>query len=310
MFGALARTFPPPSRHAARGDDPPEPPRCRLRRQATGCLLRGPTGAGRDSWGSGCYRFLVGSYRPLRLGSALFTLVEPHPGCAVEYNRFYERDHFYAGVMAGPHCFSGQRFVATRGLKEMRYPAGPNVITEDPGRGSLLSLYWVEEGGHDAYNRWSVDAWHALNAVGRMDFRRDRVHSGLYKYEFAVLRDPDGPGPEQALDHRYPGMSVVVIQGEDPGQLLPSFIAGTPIGQVIGFSILPLLEDAPADAPDLTAAMAGSYLTLWFGDVPATETWPLLQGLPGRLDAAGATAQWMSPFLPTSPGTDRYMDQL
>ena len=37
----------------------------------------------------------------IALGSALFTLVEPHTGHEVAYNRWYERDHFYAGCMNG-----------------------------------------------------------------------------------------------------------------------------------------------------------------------------------------------------------------
>ena len=40
----------------------------------------------------------------VRLGSMLFTLVEPHRGHEVAYNRWYERDHFYAGCMIGPGC--------------------------------------------------------------------------------------------------------------------------------------------------------------------------------------------------------------
>ena len=35
----------------------------------------------------------------VRLGSMLFTLVEPHRGHEVAYNRWYERDHFYAGFV-------------------------------------------------------------------------------------------------------------------------------------------------------------------------------------------------------------------
>ena len=50
---------------------------------------------------------------PVKLGTILFTLVEPHRGQAVAYNRWYERDHFYAGCMVGPWCFAGRRFVAT-----------------------------------------------------------------------------------------------------------------------------------------------------------------------------------------------------
>ena len=39
---------------------------------------------------------------PIVAGSALFTLVDPSKGHEVAYNRWYERDHFYAGCMIGP----------------------------------------------------------------------------------------------------------------------------------------------------------------------------------------------------------------
>ena len=44
---------------------------------------------------------------PIRVGSCLFTMVDPNPGHEVEYNRWYERDHFYAGCMIGPWLFAG-----------------------------------------------------------------------------------------------------------------------------------------------------------------------------------------------------------
>ena len=39
---------------------------------------------------------------PIKLGSILLTVVEPRRGHEVAYNRWYERDHFYAGCMIGP----------------------------------------------------------------------------------------------------------------------------------------------------------------------------------------------------------------
>ena len=44
----------------------------------------------------------------VRLGSMLFTLVEPHRGHELAYNRWYERDHFYAGCMVGPWLFRSE----------------------------------------------------------------------------------------------------------------------------------------------------------------------------------------------------------
>ena len=40
-------------------------------------------------------------------------MVEPHKGHEVAYNRWYERDHFYAGCQIGAWNLAGTRFVAT-----------------------------------------------------------------------------------------------------------------------------------------------------------------------------------------------------
>ena len=61
---------------------------------------------------------------PIRIGTMLYTLVEPHRGHEVAYNRWYERDHFYAGCQIGAFNFAGARFVATAPLKGLRYPDG------------------------------------------------------------------------------------------------------------------------------------------------------------------------------------------
>src|SRR5439155_4420312 len=90
---------------------------------------------------------------PIKVGSMLFTLVEPHKGHEVEYNRWYERDHFYAGCMIGPWLFAGRRFVATRALKDVRFGSRPDLFG---GRdlGSYLSVYWILAGRHDEHVDW------------------------------------------------------------------------------------------------------------------------------------------------------------
>ena len=50
---------------------------------------------------------------PVKVGTFLFTMVEPHAGHEVAYNRWYEHDHFYSGCLMGPNVFAGDRFVAT-----------------------------------------------------------------------------------------------------------------------------------------------------------------------------------------------------
>ena len=48
---------------------------------------------------------------PIKIGQMLFTMVDPNRGHEVAYNRWYERDHFYAGCMTGPGWF---RFCVVR----------------------------------------------------------------------------------------------------------------------------------------------------------------------------------------------------
>ena len=61
----------------------------------------------------------------IALGSVLVSLLDPTPGQESAFHRWYERDHFYAGVMVGPWFFSGRRYVATRALKDLR-GSGPS----------------------------------------------------------------------------------------------------------------------------------------------------------------------------------------
>ena len=64
----------------------------------------------------------VGDY-PVKVGSMLLTLVDPTKGYERAYNRWYERDHYYAGCLVGPWLFAGSRWVAPRTLKDRRWPA-------------------------------------------------------------------------------------------------------------------------------------------------------------------------------------------
>ena len=68
----------------------------------------------------------------VRLGSALFTLVEPHRGHEVAYNRWYERDHFYAGCMIGP-WYRGRRRCAPASSRTCAWVGQP-AVRRRPGR--------------------------------------------------------------------------------------------------------------------------------------------------------------------------------
>ena len=105
---------------------------------------------------------------PMKVGSMLLTMVDPNPGFESAYNRWYERDHFYAGCMVAPHQMSGSRWVATRSLKDLRWPEGDTAVANPTDSGSYVAIYWIEGGHHDDWNNWSTErvTWLYTNTRG------------------------------------------------------------------------------------------------------------------------------------------------
>jgi hypothetical protein len=263
---------------------------------------------------------VVAAADPVRVGSMLFTLVEPHRGHEVAYNRWYERDHFYAGCMIGPWQFAGKRFVATAGLKKLRDPDS-SEITGEPDRGSYVALYWVLDGHHDDWNLWAVDQVRALHKAGRMFDGRDHVHTLLYKYRFEVGRGADPVPVELALDHPYKGMVAMWVEGPEEGdreelvvklrdEILPAAVEGTAAGLVAGWEPLPLQVDVPGVAR--SESLDRRLLLLWFLDESPQDSFASTIGKAReRIESAGlATVLAAVPFIPTIPGTDTYTDEL
>ena len=128
----------------------------------------------------------------IKLGSFLLTIVEPHKGHEVAYNRWYERDHFYSGCMIGPWTLAGGRYVATKDCKALRTPSDGNEITEASDRGSYIALYWIQDGKYMEWVVWGGKQVMWLHENGRMFEERDHVHTQLYKVRWTFNRDADG----------------------------------------------------------------------------------------------------------------------
>jgi hypothetical protein len=246
----------------------------------------------------------------IRLGSMLFTLVEPHQGHEVAYNRWYERDHFYAGCMVGPWMFSGRRFVATRTMKDLRFPVDPPMFG-DHRSGSYLAVYWVLADRHDDHFAWALRQVRWLHEHERMFAQRDHIHTLLYRYRGAVHRDHEGVPPELALDHPFPGMAAVMVERTGAMDVpRPPLSPGSAVAMALTFDPVPLPPDAPVSQPGLER-LEQRELQLWFCDTEPEIVWPLVRAYAGAVHASGAgTVLWAAPFLPTVPGTDRYVDQL
>jgi hypothetical protein len=258
---------------------------------------------------------------PVKLGSMLLTVVEPRRGHEVAYNRWYERDHFYAGCMVGPYNFAGSRYVATAQLKELRDP-DPSAITGTPTRGSYVAVDWVLDGYYDVWQRWALRQVNALHAAGRMFEERDHVHTLLYDFRWEHRRDPDGVPVELALDHPYRGFVPVFIDRAESvtneelwewlrTEHLPGLLPGTDADLVAAFTPIALEGDAPGDVPREAASDTRTVL-LWFLNTPPEVAWePVIAEHRRLLEESGkGTVVAALPFIPTIPGTDTYTDQL
>ena len=158
---------------------------------------------------------------PVKVGTFLFTMVEPHEGSEVAYNRWYEHDHFYSGCLMGPNVFAGDRFVATRRLKKLRSKA-TNDMTPDPKKGSYLAVYWWQKGTTDECNRWNVDNVNMLHRQGRMFAERDHIHTLLYDMRWSEQRDPKGlyGRARRGEIPLFTGISAGYEVPENPGLIL------------------------------------------------------------------------------------------
>ena len=149
---------------------------------------------------------------PVRVGSMLYTQVDPEPGYEVDYNRWYERDHFYAGCMIGPWLFAGRRWVATHDLKDLRFPDDtpfvPNVRD-----GSYVAIYWIHDDHYDDHVEWATEQVNWLYANGRGYQNRVHKHTGMYFHRGRWYRDDDPVPLELALDKpEYTGMVSLAVQ--------------------------------------------------------------------------------------------------
>jgi hypothetical protein len=259
---------------------------------------------------------------PARVGAMLFSLVEPYPGLHRTFNRWYERDHFYAGVMTLAGSLSGARWVATRDLKARRYP-DPSPIVPEPGKGSFLHAYYIDAERFDEWDRASVDVvlQHLLPA-GRMFPRREHVLTKLFDLDHASYRDADPVPALLTLDHRYAGLVTVVGRGADGVSrdevdawmrdvLLPERLDGSPVASVLTFTPRPFTGERPADLvvePDPPTR----FLQLWFVERDPGQVWDdVFQPLGPAIDRSGiAVTEWVGGFVPAVPGTDTHVDDL
>ncbi len=257
---------------------------------------------------------------PIQLGSALFTLVDPSRGHEVAYNRWYERDHFYAGCMIGPGLFAGKRWVATRELKDLRFPRGDTPVASPVDKGSYLAIYWVLAGQHKEHFDWSVPQVIDLYSNGRGFAERRHAHTVLLHRPSAHYRDPDPVPVELALDHPYAGLVVAAVDpiGDDLSThlhdvSLPALMADSGVASMVSWRYIPMGEGTENAPMDLGMPPGGPdrHLQFFFLDEDPQSHWQRFRDYADELEqSASGHVVFAAPFIPTIVGTDTYTDQL
>jgi hypothetical protein len=256
---------------------------------------------------------------PVEVGHMLFTMVDPHRGHEVAYNRWYERDHFYAGCLVGPWLFAGRRWVAPRALKALRYPRESELAKPDVTAGSYVAVYWIHAGRFDEHREWAGTQVRWLYQNGRGFAARTHVHTLLYDLEWTRYRDADPVPIELALDHGYAGMASLAVR-RAPGtgakaletwwrHELPRFFEGSAVACATSWKPVPQ-RGAPMDIP-VVEEPDDLRMHLFFLDRDPLDGWSRFEELGRALEASGlGRVVFASPWLPTVVGTDRYVGDL
>jgi hypothetical protein len=260
---------------------------------------------------------------PVKVGSMLLTMVEPHKGYEVAYNRWYERDHFYAGCMVGPWLFAGGRFVATRELKDLRWPQGSTMVANPWDAGSYIAIYWVEKGHHDEhFDDFAKTQVFWLYSNGRGFAERTHVHTVLFDHLDASYRDADPIPVELALDCGYDGLVVAWLDARGStaadlvprlGERLQQLTADTGIEIASSWTTTQGPSGDRSGPMDLGGAPGGPerLVQLFFVRGDVREQLGALRAYTDGLEADGlADVRLVAPFFATKLGTDTYTDQL
>ncbi|GAA4967383.1 hypothetical protein GCM10023205_35390 [Yinghuangia aomiensis] len=257
---------------------------------------------------------------PIRVGALLWVLTDPHRGHEFAYNRWYERDHYYAGCMIGASTVAGSRWVATRRHKDARLPDKPALgFTRD--QASYGCVYYILDGEYDNWLDWATPQVHALYAADRGFGPRTHYNTGAYRHIWRAYRDPDPVPVELALDRRYAGMVALWVErapGVGAEQLeawfedyLPGWLASSPIASVSSWDTVQLDETKPDFVPGPQAADERRSLHLHFVESDPLDCWDRYTAFAEALTASGlATVALAAPFIPTIVGTDAYIDEL
>jgi hypothetical protein len=153
---------------------------------------------------------------------------------------------------------------------------------------------------------------------------RENISTAFYRYDGGVFRDADGVPPELALEHPYKGIAVTMIDRAPhvaetdfarwlKETWLPHFMEKSPIAQTLILRPQAMPDDAPANVPRPSPVEYDQrYLLLSFMDEDPALSWATRYASFDRAvsDSGFARVIYAAPFIPTVPGTDKYVDEL
>jgi hypothetical protein len=264
----------------------------------------------------------VGPY-DVQIGAALISMVEPHPGTELAYNRWYEDDHYYSGALFMPWMFSGGRFVATRDLQLLRYPED-SAIASPVTAGCYLHLYWITRGRDQDHIRWSTSTNRRLRADDRIHLERTHVYTAFQDYLGCVRRSDEEPTDVHALDYGYPGVVMEVVDAH-PGTsrddldawLVSDYLPWvqrdphSPVAQTTRFTPQPLPDDKMPDVDDVPGIERRITLVHFLREDPRIHWLTRFARHGARVDAGGlGRLEFCAPFVAVEHGTNTYVDEL
>jgi hypothetical protein len=255
-----------------------------------------------------------------QLGAGIIALHDPHRGHEHDFNRWYEADHMLgAGTMA-PWTIAGARWVATRDLRNLRYPADGPFGASD--RGSYLMLFWIQAGRLADQQAWVFDEMKKIAEQDRNFAHRDAVTATTYDFVRSAERDAEGVPVVLALSRGYPGLVLVAVERSADTTLdalgdwlfdeyLGSHMPGSPLPIAVAFTPRPKEPWWPAAAPEVEG-VGDRLFVVCFTETDPRQVWDEhFAKLGDEIAAAGAGRVLIAaPFVPCVVGTNTHVDQL
>jgi len=277
------------------------------------------------SSGSTVTEMTVRRYPDLHIGAGWISMIEPGQGYEGAFNRWYSDDHFYAGGMCLPGIFAGRRWVATKELRALRYSSDEDLAHY----GCYLHTNLFSSHQLDDVNTALSTTLQYLGKEGRMyatEIPRRHMYTAITPYETVIYRDEttEGPLDIHALDYPFAGVVLELIDAakDHTRTELLDWLRMDFIPKAIGASsALMCLVFVHADLPDIIKSprLPSKYPTgesrvvlLWFVESDPRMCWNKeFAGHGSSIHQSGlGKLMFAGPFIPTVPGTNRYVDEL